>query len=81
MRQSGHGLGLGSDHFARPVVLHQPGRENLDGYLPTEHLVIRAPHHGHAARAEALDQAVPTAEHLHVPYIAPIEQARQPPTS
>src|SRR5262249_4073105 len=75
MRQPGRGLCLGSDHLVRPMVLRQPGREDLDGYLPAEHLVVRAPHHGHAARAEPLDQAVPTAEYLHVPYIAPIERA------
>src|SRR5262249_38331204 len=75
MRQPGRGLCLGSDHLARPMVLCQPGREDLDSHLPAQHLIVRAPHHGHAPRAELRDHAVPTAEYLHVPYVAPIERA------
>ena len=76
VRQPGRGLRLGTDPFPGLAVGGEARGEHLHRHLPAEHLVVGAPHHGHAAHAEPLDDPVPPAEYLnplHAPQSAPVD--------
>src|SRR5688572_20968544 len=66
---------LGPDALPRRRVGGVPRSEQLDRDRTAEHLVVGPPYHGHAASAEALDQAVPAREVLH----ASVHEAYVPP--
>src|SRR6266511_265135 len=69
VRQARRRLGLLADPGARHGVGTLRAGHHLHCHLAAEHLVVPAPHHGHAPAAEALYGSPPATEQLHVPYL------------
>ncbi|GAA0923600.1 hypothetical protein GCM10009558_035640 [Virgisporangium aurantiacum] len=57
-------LGLGPDAPAGVPVGDETWGEDLHRHLTVEHLVVGTPDDGHTAFSEALDQSIPTGQHV-----------------